>query len=226
MKFLKKTAQHGRWYDDACGAAFALELVGERWALLILRELMFGGRRFSDLRAGLPGISAKVLTERLEGFERAGIVQRRQLPPPARVQVYELTPWGCEMDETLLALCRWALASPGHDHTLPLSAAAMMMSLQALFDPAKAGVSALSGAIRIGAETYGVKVAGGRLDILRGEPEAPRFTITAPDATPIKRLIYGKAPPDSLASAGLAMSGDGEAALRFVDLFHLPVKMA
>ena len=71
--------KHGRWYDDACGTAFALELVGERWSLLIVRELMFGGRRFSDLRAGLPGISAKVLTERLEGMEAAGkIVQRRQ----------------------------------------------------------------------------------------------------------------------------------------------------
>src|SRR6266700_3249745 len=86
-----------RWYDDACGTALALELVGERWALLIVRELMFGPRRFSQLRASLNGISANVLTQRLEGLEVAGIVIRRKLPPPADdVQVYELTPWGYE----------------------------------------------------------------------------------------------------------------------------------
>ena len=225
MKLQKETSKHGKWYDDACGAAFGMELVGERWSLLIVRELMFGPRRFTDLRAGLPSISAKVLTERLEGLERAGLVQRRQLPPPAAVQVYELTPWGYRADEAMLALCRWALASPDHDHTLPLSGAAMMMSLRALFDPAKAGGSALSGAIRIGAETYGVTVAGGRLEIRRGEPEAPQFIIAAPDATPVKRLVYGKASPESLAHAGLDLSGDREAAMRFLDMFHLPAKM-
>src|SRR5215831_17234751 len=94
MKLQKETMKHGKWYDDACGTAFALELIGERWSLLIVRELMFGGRRFSDIRAGLPSISAKVLTERLEGLERAKIVQRRQLPPPIAAQVYELTRWG------------------------------------------------------------------------------------------------------------------------------------
>jgi DNA-binding HxlR family transcriptional regulator len=83
-----------------------LELVGERWSLLIVRELMFGGRRFSDLRGGLPGISAKVLTERLEGLEQAGIVQRRQLPPPASVQVYELTKWGYSAETAIKEPCR------------------------------------------------------------------------------------------------------------------------
>src|SRR3546814_14478869 len=86
MTLLKETKRHGKWYDDACGTALALELLGERWSLLIVRELMFGGRRFTDLRAGLLGISAKVLTERLEGLEQAGVVQRRQLPPPAATQ--------------------------------------------------------------------------------------------------------------------------------------------
>ena len=83
-----------RWYDDACGTALALELVGERWSLLIVRELMFGGRRFSDLRSSLRGVSANILAQRLEGLERVGIIQRRRLPPPASVQIYELTPLG------------------------------------------------------------------------------------------------------------------------------------
>src|SRR4051812_8156905 len=83
-----------RSYEDACGAAHALDLVGERWALLVMRELMLGPKRFSDLRADLPGISANVLTQRLEGLEAAGVLIRRKLPPPASVHVYELTPPG------------------------------------------------------------------------------------------------------------------------------------
>ena len=89
---------HLRWYDDACGAAHALELIGERWALLVVRELMFGPRRFGELRAGLPGISANVLTQRLESLEASGVVVRRKLPSPANAQVYELTPWGYETE--------------------------------------------------------------------------------------------------------------------------------
>jgi DNA-binding HxlR family transcriptional regulator len=84
MKLPKETMPHGKWYDDACGTAFALELVGERWSLLIVREMMFGPRRFTDLRKGLPSISAKILTERLEGLEQAGIIQRRHFRRPPR----------------------------------------------------------------------------------------------------------------------------------------------
>ena len=95
MKLSKVTnsadALQKRWYDDACGTALAMELVGERWSLLIVRELMFGPRRFGELRGGLGGISANVLTQRLEGLERVGILARRRLPPPASIQVYELT---------------------------------------------------------------------------------------------------------------------------------------
>ncbi len=83
-----------RWYDDACGTALAMELVGERWSLLIVRELMFGPRRFGELKKALGGISANVLTKRLEGMEEVGILTRQKLPPPASVQVYGLTPWG------------------------------------------------------------------------------------------------------------------------------------
>jgi DNA-binding HxlR family transcriptional regulator len=97
-----------RRYDDACGTAHALDLVGERWALLVARELMLGPKRFSDLRASLPGISANVLTQRLEGLEASGVLSRRRLPPPASVQVYELTPWGYELEPAILEMGRWA----------------------------------------------------------------------------------------------------------------------
>ena len=113
-----------RWYDDACGTALGLELaLGERWSLLIVRELMFGGRRFSELRANLPGISANILTMRLEGLESVAIVQRRMLPPPASVQIYELTPWGYEAEVILRELGRWATRSPLDVATRPLSVA-------------------------------------------------------------------------------------------------------
>jgi DNA-binding HxlR family transcriptional regulator len=220
--FDAKSRRHGKWYDDACGTAFALELVGERWSLLIVRELMFGGRRFSDLRAGLPGISAKVLTERLDGLESAGIVQRKQLPPPAAAQVYELTPWGYEAEEAVKELGRWAAKSPQHDPTLPLSAASLMMSFRTMFDPARAVGLETSGAILIGNEQFFVKVAGQRLTADRGEIAQPAFTLAAPVAMPIGALVYGKAPPEAVPT--LEVSGDGAQLARFVDCFHLPEK--
>jgi DNA-binding HxlR family transcriptional regulator len=229
MKLQKETSRqkpgHGKWYDDACGTAFAMELVGERWSLLIVRELMFGGRRFTDLRAGLPGISAKVLSERLEGLEQAGIVQRRQLPPPASSQIYELTAWGYLAEEPIKVLGRWAARSPGHDPTLPLSPASFMLSLRTMFDEGRAGDLAASGAIRIGQDHFFVEVADRRLRAERGEIEAPDFTLTAPAASPLAIAVYGKVPFDDLAPMGLSVTGDRNAAIRFVDLFHLPEKI-
>jgi DNA-binding HxlR family transcriptional regulator len=224
VKLQKETKAHGRWYADGCGGAFAFELLGERWSALVVRELMFGGRRFSDIRAGLPGISAKALTERLEGLEAIGAVRRTRLPPPANVQIYELTEWGYRADEPLLAMCRWALAAPGWDRTLPLSPAALMMSLRALFDPGEAWGLAIEASLRIGAERFCLKVHDGRLQIRRGEAVSPDFALAAPDCGPLKRLIYGKAPAASLAHLGLELSGDEALADRFIALFILPTR--
>jgi DNA-binding HxlR family transcriptional regulator len=228
MKLQKETKQgkrHGKWYDDACGTAFAMELVGERWSLLIVRELMFGGRRFSDLRAGLPGISAKVLTERLEGLERAGIVQRRQMPPPVAAQVYELTRWGYASETAIMELGRWAATSPDHDPMLPLSPASLMLSFRTMFDGARADGGKVTGAVRIGHDRFLVEVADGKLRAERGEPEAPDFVFEAPAASPIAAAVYGKVPLDELAPTGLEVSGDREAALAYIDCFHLPEKI-
>jgi DNA-binding HxlR family transcriptional regulator len=224
MALQNKTRLHGKWYDDACGTAFALELVGERWSLLIVRELLLGGRRFSELRAGLPGISAKVLTERLEGLERAGIVQRRQLPPPVSVQVYELTPWGYQAEESIQALGRWAAASPDHDPILPLSAASLIVSFRTMFDASRAGRLSVTGAIRIGGECFVVDVRDGRLRAGRGEAAAPDFTLAAPSAMPIAAAVYDKRSFESLAPAGLEVSGDPDLASAWIDLFRLPEK--
>jgi len=201
-----------------------MELVGERWSLLIVRELMFGGRRFSDIRASLPGISAKVLTERLDGLERAGIVRREQLPPPAAARLYVLTPWGQAADEAIMALGRWAAMSPDHDPTLPLSAASLGLSFRTMFDPARATGPDLAGTLRIGAEPFRVAIADRRLTVARGEAEAPDFVLSAPSAVSIAAAVYGKVPLPQLAAAGLALSGSAFAVARFVDCFRLPAK--
>lgn len=125
-------------YDDACAAAHAMEILGERWALLVVRELHTGPKRFTDLRSALPGISANVLTQRLEGLEGAGVVRRRELPPPAASRVYELTEWGAESGPVFEALGRWAVRSPWKDGK-SFSAASFMLSLRTMFDPARAG---------------------------------------------------------------------------------------
>src|SRR5882724_9674006 len=96
-----------RSYGDPCGIARALDLVGERWALLVVRELVLGPKRFTDLRAGLPNLSPDVLAQRLRELERAGVALRRKLPPPAGSWVYELTDWGRELEPVVLALGRW-----------------------------------------------------------------------------------------------------------------------
>jgi DNA-binding HxlR family transcriptional regulator len=224
MKLQKETQRHGKWYDDACGTAFALELVGERWSLLIVRELMFGPRRFTDLRGGLPGISAKVLTERLDGLEGAGIVARRRLPPPGAVQVYELTEWGLRADEAIMALGRWAALSQGHDPTLPLSAASLMMSFRTMFDAGRAGRLALTVHLRVGEESFGAAVADGKLGITRGVPANADAAIFAPDPMTIAALVYGKVPAADLAGAGLVVDGDPKRTAAFTDLFELPPK--
>ena len=112
MKLQKLTksrkGEDKRRYDDACGLAHALDLLGERWAMLVLRELAYGPRRFTDLKTDLQGISANVLSQRLTELEDRGLVRKSKLPPPASVQVYEATAWGLESIPVIAALGRWA----------------------------------------------------------------------------------------------------------------------
>lgn len=213
-----------RRYEDACGAAHALDLLGERWALLVMRELMLGPQRFSDLRAGLPGISANVLTQRLEGLEAIGVVARKKLPPPASTQVYELTAWGYEAEPIFQALGRWGARSPHHDPTQPFSAASLILSLRTMFDPDRAGrIDAWVG-IKAGSESILVRIADGKLDFARGElTDADLIFEGEPPA--IAAAIYGGVPIDALVAQGaLKVTGDRRFAEIFVGLFPLPPK--
>lgn len=208
-----------RGYDDACGTAHALELIGERWALLVLRELMLGGRRFSELKGDLPGISANVLTQRLTDLEARGLVVKKRLPPPASVQVYEATPWGLEAEPIVQALGRWAARSPRHDPTLPISGVSILLSFRTMFDPVRARDMDATIAFRFGEDRYFVTIGDGKLIAHRGEPEPADLTITA-EPTMLAAVVYGKQPLDLVGIEG------GRALFqRFVDLFELPPKV-
>lgn len=207
-----------RRYDDACGTAHGLELIGERWALLVLRELMLGSRRFSQLREDLPGISANVLAQRLNELEHRGLVVKRRLPPPANVQVYEATEWGLEAEPIVQALGRWAARSPQHDPTLPISGVSILLSFRTMIDEKKAkGLDARIGFI-FGDDHYLARLKKGRIKVVRG-PIEDADLIFEGDPSALAAIIYGGA-PDGL----MTVTGDMALADRFKSLFVLPPK--
>lgn len=220
-----KSAASRRSYDDACGTAHALDLVGERWALLVIRELMLGPKRFGDLRRDLPGISANVLTQRLEGLEDIGVLVRRRLPPPVSAQVYELTPWGYEAEPILQVMGRWAARSPSHNPSLPLSAVSLLLSFRTMCDPARAAGLDMRVALDIGGESFFVRVRHGAVEAERGNARDADFTLSGP-APAITGAVYGGVPLEALEAQGaLKLEGDRSAAEKFVTLFPLPPKV-
>ena len=213
-----------RRYGDGCGTAHALELIGERWSLLVMRELMLGPKRFSDIRADLPGISANTLTQRLEGLEKAGIVTREKLPPPASGQVYGLTEWGYQSLPVMGALGRWAVRSPGHDPNQHFSAVSLLLSFMAMNQPEiTRSLDAVIG-FRLGRENYLLTLKDGAIKAVRGEPAGADLVLEgAPGA--VAAAVYGGVPLAALEQEGaLKLEGDRTIAERFVTLFPLPPK--
>lgn len=237
MKLQKETSlpcdpsdtAHGRWYGDACGAAYAMELVGERWSILIVRELLLGGRRFSDLRRALPGISAKVLTERLTRLEAAGVLARRQLEPPAPAQIYELTEWGHLAETAIIELSRWALRSPRHDPTLSLTSVAMILNLRTTLDPEAARAMAANMRFEVGEDRFFASLANGELALARVSKTDPAadFTVWVARPLPFLMLVYGRQDLAMLEAGGeLRITGDVDLAMRVFSAFSLPLKVS
>jgi DNA-binding HxlR family transcriptional regulator len=223
MKSEKLTSQRlkedKRRYEDACGLAHALELVGERWAMLVLRELAYGPRRFSELKNDLSGISANVLTQRLTELEERGLVRKTKLPPPASVRVYEATEWGLEAIPIIASLGRWAARSPLHDPTLRMSHVSVLMSFQTLISPERA--EGFNGRVcfRFGEAAYVATVAGAQLEVERRDADDCDLTFTGTPSE-IAAVIHGGAPFEMI-----RVEGDMELAERFRTLFPLPSKV-
>jgi DNA-binding HxlR family transcriptional regulator len=211
-----------RSYGDPCGIARALDVIGERWALLVVRELVLGPKRFTDLRAGLPRLSSEVLAQRLRELEEAGVLRRRTLPPPVAARVYELTERGRDLEPALLALGRWGSLAPLPPGDAPLGVDAMVLALPTLFVPAAADGLDATYELRLAGQPFGVRVADGRLELTRGNVERPDAVVTTDTSTLAAVLWQGRSLADAHRAGDVRIEGDRRAAGRFLALFPLP----
>jgi DNA-binding HxlR family transcriptional regulator len=202
-----------RTYEDGCATAHALDLIGERWALLVVRELILGPKRFTDLRAGLPGISPNVLTQRLEELEESNLLRRRKLPPPASSWVYELTDRGLELEQVIMALGRWGAKSPSLLQGYPLSVDALVLSFRTMFSAKLAGDFAATIELRIGEDRFRATVANGEMELVRGSADKPDTLVA---------VVYGgRKFAEAVKSGELKVEGDKAVAKRFLTLFPI-----
>jgi DNA-binding HxlR family transcriptional regulator len=210
-----------RSYDDPCGIARGLDVIGERWALLVVRELLFGPKRFTDLHHGLPTASQNVLSQRLRELEESGVVRRRRLGPPAAAWVYELTDWGHDLEPVLFHLARWGsrgAMTTGND----LGSDALMFALKTSFDPEAAKGLRATYEIRLGADRFRAAVADGRLELTRGDAEDPDAVLDT-DARTLRELVFiGRSLIEAVREGAVKLDGDQTAVARFVTLFPRP----
>jgi DNA-binding HxlR family transcriptional regulator/putative sterol carrier protein len=211
-----------RTYNDLCGLSHALELVGERWAILILRELSYGPKRFTDIRSGLPGASPNVLSQRLRELETHGIVSRRTLAPPAASKVYELTAWGQELEPTLRSLGSWAARSPHFPDSGHFSPSSLAMNLESMFQADRAkGIESTIGLV-LGDETFRVRIEGGSLEVERADADGVDALVETDPMTLIGILYYGEDVAAAEAAGTIRIEGDRKSVERLPDLFELP----
>lgn len=213
-----------RSYNQLCGLAYALDIVGERWTLLIIRELMPGPRRFTDLMEGLPGISSNLLSGRLKDLEKKGLIRRRDLPPPAASTVYELTPLGKSLEPMLLELGKWGSQfvpeTPGGDALLHLGSYAL--TLKTFFDPEEARGVHETYELHVDGDILSVRITDGDIDVRQGAARDPDMILHA-DMPTYMALLLGHLPPqEALAGGHVRFEGDAQALSRFLDLCGVP----
>jgi DNA-binding HxlR family transcriptional regulator len=211
-----------RTYGDRCGIARALDVVGERWALLVVRELLLGPKRFTDLRAGLPHVGPDVLAQRLRELEQAGLVRRRTLAPPAASRVYELTERGQELEPVVLQLGRWGSVAPFPSGEAQIGADATVIALKTLFDPAAADGISAGYELRFGDQHFSVRVTDGRLELGRGGADRPDAAIETEPGVLATVLWHGRRLDDALRSGDMKVDGSRKAVTQFLRLFPLP----
>ncbi|MDP9847471.1 winged helix-turn-helix transcriptional regulator [Streptosporangium lutulentum] len=211
----------GRTYGQFCGLSRALEIVGERWALLIVRDLLVGPRRFTDLRRGLPKIPTNILSSRLKELEHTGIVRRRVLPRPAASVVYELTEYGRELDDIVLRLGRWgarALGEPGpEDIVTPDS---LIMALRSTFGAEAARGTRVGYELHVGEVVVHARVDDGVLDI--GEGPLAGADLVLETGAEIRCLMTGELDPGEAVESGtVRVTGDPALLNRFTEIFRI-----
>lgn len=210
-----------RSYGDPCGVARALDAVGERWALLVVRELLFGPKRYADISRGMPGMSPNVLSQRLRELEQSGIVCRRKLGPPASIKVYELTERGRDLEPVLCALAVWG-SREGVDPSVELSVDALMLALKTTFDPAAAGPLDARYELRFADDRFHVEIADGRCHIARGSADNPDAVLDTDSAT-LRAIVFGGRPLAAAEKSGdLRLTGNNALAAHFATCFPRP----
>lgn len=211
-----------RSYDDGCAAAHALDVIGERWALLIVRELLLGPKRFTDLRSGLPTISPNVLTQRLTELDASSVVRRYKLSSPSNAWVYGLTAWGTELEPVVLELARWGVRSPNFLRGAPLGVDALVLSFKAMFDPSLASVAKVCIELQFGNDVFYVWCADSLLNVSRSTDQPVAASVST-DTHTLLHLTYGKADLNAAVQQGkLKYVGDESALRTFLRLFTLP----
>jgi DNA-binding HxlR family transcriptional regulator len=211
-----------RAYDDPCGIARALDVVGERWALLVVRELVLGPKRFTDLRTGLQGVSTDVLSQRLRQLEQAGVLRQVTLPPPGATRAYELTDRGRELEPVLHALGRWGSREPFPTNGREMTVDAFAVALSTVFDPGRAGGSDDTVALEIGADRLVARVRDGRFTIRRGQVEDPE-AVLAGDLPRLREVLWhGRALPEAERAGDVRVTGSRAVVRRFLKLFPAP----
>ncbi len=169
-----------RTYGDGCGIARALDVVGERWAILVVRELLFGPQRFSDIRRGLPNASSNLVADRLRELDERGVIRRRKVAPPTSAWVYELTDWGRELEPVILALGGWGLRVPFPEGPVTHSASSMMLFLRGGAHPDPQDHSVYR--VQLHESVFTVRTEAGQVRVEQGEPQQADAAIrTDPD---------------------------------------------
>ena len=215
-----------RSYGEGCAAAHALDLVGERWALLVVRELLLGPKRFTDLRRGIRHASPNVLAQRLRDLEGVGVVRRRRLPPPAASWVYELTEWGTELEPVILSLGRFGVRSPRMPRGAGMSVDSAILALRTMFDPAVSGDFRGRFELRLGEARFRAEVADGRIDVARGTADRPDAAIETDPGTLAAVAFDGRPLADALRAGEMTVEGDKAAVRRLFRLFPAPAAAA
>ncbi|HKE98940.1 MAG TPA: winged helix-turn-helix transcriptional regulator [Actinomycetes bacterium] len=212
-----------RRYDQFCALAQALDVIGERWTLLIVRELLLGPKRFTDLQSGLPGIPTNLLIQRLRQLEDAGVLERGVLPPPAASAVYQLTEHGRGLEPAIVALVRWSVAAmqppaPGQ----ALRAEWLLLLMRATFRPDPARGARATYELRIDAEAFQLRVDGAALAIERGPATHPDLVLTTAAPDLVALIMGGLTPEQAITGGRLRLEGPRQALDGYLALFRYP----